>query len=127
MADAVEKPAARYLVNLRQGRTGEEWRESTRTPQPVDWQAAETLFELALVERAAQGFSDPASAPEPVTPQGAALTPAPAQAALDPAAVTLLQQLQAGNWKIWTSTIETASSGASASAACAAPFPPWST
>ncbi len=99
VAGAVAGAPGRYLVNLRQGRTGEEWRESTRTPQPVDWQAAETLFELALIERAAQGFTDPASTPEPATPQSAAPAPAPAQNPLDPAAVTLLQQLQAGSWK----------------------------
>ncbi|HEY0584770.1 MAG TPA: hypothetical protein VGD52_01440, partial [Pseudoduganella sp.] len=50
VAGAAAGAPSRYLVNLRQGRTGEEWRESTRTPQPVDWQAAETLFELALIE-----------------------------------------------------------------------------
>jgi len=99
VAGAAEGSPGRYLVNLRQGRTGEEWRESTRTPQPVDWQAAETLFELALVERAAQGFSDPASAPEPAVPQSAAAAPAPAQDQLNAADVTLLQQLQASNWK----------------------------
>ena len=89
----------RFLVNLRQGRTGEEWRESTRTPQPVDWQAAETLFELALLERTAQGFSDAASAAAPAA--GPAPTPAaaPAPAALDAAAVALLRQLEAGSWK----------------------------
>lgn len=59
----------RYLVNLRQGRTGEEWRESTRTPQPVDLPSAETLFALAVVERMAQGFVDPAA---PVSPQASA-------------------------------------------------------
>jgi len=42
----------RYLVNLRQGRMGEEWRETTRTPQPVDLATAEALFHLAVTERA---------------------------------------------------------------------------
>ncbi|XLZ67948.1 hypothetical protein ABT364_15470 [Massilia sp. SR12] len=95
----------RFLVNLRQGRTGEEWRESTRTPQPVDWQTAETLFELALVERAAQGFSEPAAEPQPqpsapLAPAPSA-TPAPAapQRELDAVATALLQQLAAGSWK----------------------------
>lgn len=50
----------RYLVNLRQGRMGEEWRETTRTPQPVALAEAETLFPLAVTERMAQGFVDPA-------------------------------------------------------------------
>lgn len=50
----------RYLVNLRQGRMGEEWRETTRTPQPVALADAETLFHLAVTERTAQGFVDPA-------------------------------------------------------------------
>jgi len=99
VAGAVAGSPGRYLVNLRQGRTGEEWRESTRTPQPVDWQAAETLFELALIERAAQGFSDPASVPEPAMPQSAAPAPASTQNPPDAAAITLLQQLQAANWK----------------------------
>lgn len=96
----------RFLVNLRQGRTGEEWRESTRTPQPVDWQTAETLFELALVERAAQGFSEATAAPEsppaaPVPAPAAAVTPAPIapQRELDAAAIALLRQLEPGSWK----------------------------
>lgn len=97
----------RFLVNLRQGRTGEEWRESTRTPQPVDWQTAETLFELALVERTAQGFSVPAAEPQPSSapPESPAATAAPAPApqaparTLDAAAIALLQQLEAGSWK----------------------------
>lgn len=99
VAGAAPGAPVRYLVNLRQGRTGEEWRESTRTPQPVDWQTAETLFELALIERAAQGFVDPAAVPEPAAPQSAAPAPAAAQNPPDAAAVTLLQQLQAANWK----------------------------
>lgn len=97
----------RFLVNLRQGRTGEEWRESTRTPQPVDWQTAETLFELALVERAAQGFSQPAaeapapSSAPPAQAAAAAATAAPAapQRELDAAATALLRQLEPGSWK----------------------------
>jgi hypothetical protein len=89
----------RFLVNQRQGRTGEEWRESTRTPQPVDWQAAETLFELAQIELVAQGFSDAAAVPETGKPQAAAHAPAPVQSELDAAAITLLQQLDAGSWK----------------------------
>jgi len=39
-----------------------EWRESTRTPQPVELLEAETLFALAVVDRMAQGFVDPATA-----------------------------------------------------------------
>ncbi|WP_374585794.1 hypothetical protein [Pseudoduganella sp.] len=104
LCEAAGSPG-RFLVNLRQGRTGEEWRESTRTPQPVDWQTAETLFELALVERAAQGFSEPATEPPAQEPANAALaaTPAPAPPAparaLDGAAIALLQKLEAGSWK----------------------------
>ena len=54
--------SGRYLVNLRQGRMGEEWRETTRTPQPVALADADadTLFHLAVTERMAQGFVEPA-------------------------------------------------------------------
>ena len=38
-----------YLVNVRQGHDGEDWRESTRTPQPVSLQIAETLFAAMTV------------------------------------------------------------------------------
>ncbi|WP_028103055.1 hypothetical protein [Pseudoduganella violaceinigra] len=92
-------PPGRFLVNLRQGRTGEEWRESTRTPQPVDWQSAETLFELALVERAAQGFSEASPAPAPLMADGAAPAATTVRRDLDPAAVALLQKLEADSWK----------------------------
>jgi hypothetical protein len=60
----------RFLVNLRQGRAGEEWRETTRTLQPVHLSVAEELFAQALAERHAQGFVDPSvvtAAPEPQT------------------------------------------------------------
>lgn len=102
LCEAAGSPG-RFLVNLRQGRTGEEWRESTRTPQPVDWQTAETLFELALVERAAQGFREPAAEAQtqPAAQAPAAATPAPVspQRELDAAAITLLRQLEPGSWK----------------------------
>lgn len=93
-----EAPGApgRYLVNLRQGRAGEEWRESTRTLQPVDLPTAETLFAMALVERMAQGFADPAAAatPEPVVYVAAA---EPLQ--LGPADLALLGRLDTASWK----------------------------
>lgn len=86
----------RYLVNLRQGRAGEEWRESTRTPQPVDMATAETLFAMALVERMAQGFVDPASVPQPdALPEPAQSTPAQ----LGPADLAILGRLETGSWK----------------------------
>jgi hypothetical protein len=96
-----EAPGAadRYLVNLRQGRTGEEWRESTRTLQPVDLPTAETLFAMALVERMAQGFVDPAidvlqedSPPEPAQPMAT-------QPQLSPADLAILGRLETGSWK----------------------------
>ncbi len=93
-----EAPGApeRYLVNLRQGRAGEEWRESTRTLQPVDLPTAETLFAMALVERMAQGFVDPAAeiAPEPVIYVAAA-----EPSRLGPADLALLGRLETGSWK----------------------------
>ena len=67
----------RYLVNLRQGRMGEEWRETTRTPQPVDLATAETLFHLAVTERIAQGFAAPgeeSQTPPPARPASTATT-----------------------------------------------------
>jgi hypothetical protein len=72
----------RYLVNLRQGRAGEEWRDTTRTLQPVHLSVAEALFAQALAERHAQGFVDPmtvavVAAPEPQ----AHATPLPARQA----------------------------------------------
>ncbi|MES2264961.1 MAG: hypothetical protein V4724_41225 [Pseudomonadota bacterium] len=90
----------RYLVNLRQGRTGEEWRDSTRTPQAVDLQTAETLFALALAERSTQGFADPASP----TQAEASIVPTPTASNAPPgeigtADIALLNQLEAGHWK----------------------------
>ena len=93
----------RYLVNLRQGRMGEEWRETTRTPQPVDLAAAETLFHLAVTERMAQGFVAPGDlAPAPV-PAAAVTSPSnvPATSPADTDADRIiLQRLQPGNWRL---------------------------
>lgn len=88
-----------YLVNQRQGRSGEEWRESTSTPQPVDLATAERLFAQARESKLAQGFVDPtaAAAPPPVAPPPVADT-----AAHDAPGVadrTLLQRLEHGSWK----------------------------
>jgi len=93
----------RYLVNLRQGRMGEEWRETTRTPQAVGLTEAETLFQLAVTEKMAQGFANPAATSAPLPDAGAApaLAPAPAAApvpALADADRALLQCLERGSW-----------------------------
>lgn len=102
--DLCQAPASadRYLVNLRQGRRGVEWRESTRTPQPVALAEAETLFALALVDRTAQGFVDLAAAPvadEPA-PSAAPSLPSPAQSDADIALNTaLLARLTTAHWK----------------------------
>lgn len=82
----------RYVVNLRQGRIGDEWRESTRTPQPVDLAAAEKLFSIAVAERSAQGFIDPDTVPPSPSPSPGA-TP---QSAADP---FLLNRLPPVSWK----------------------------
>ena len=83
------------LVNLRQGRMGEEWRESTRTPQPVALPEAETLFQLALTERLAQGFVDASDAPaSPPLP----FPVPPAPVILTDADRVLLQRLERGSW-----------------------------
>ncbi|UOD32979.1 hypothetical protein INH39_15835 [Massilia violaceinigra] len=88
---------ARYLVNVRQGRSGDDWRERTRTPQPVDLAAAEHLFAQVLAERRAQGFTDAQD-----LPPAQADDTAPA-AALDPerraADAVLLGRLDPGVWR----------------------------
>ena len=84
----------RYLVNLRQGRMGEEWRETTRTPQPVALADADTLFHLAVTERTAQGFVDPADLAPASIP--AAPPPIPVSAEADR---ILLQRLEPGSWR----------------------------
>lgn len=86
----------RYLVNLRQGRAGEVWRDSTRTPQAVALDTAQDVFALAVRERTLQGFADadaavPAPAPLPAAPQRAA--PDAGRGVADQA---LLARLQAG-------------------------------
>ncbi|WP_175016906.1 hypothetical protein [Massilia sp. YMA4] len=86
----------RYLVNLRQGRLGGEWRDSTRTPQPVDLATAQALYQRAIIDRQAQGFADPAHV-EAATPTVAAAAAAPAITEADR---TLLRRLEPGSWKL---------------------------
>ncbi len=87
----------RYLVNVRQGGMGEEWRESTRTPQPVALAEARQLFERALDAKRAQGFAEPASAATPVaTPPVDTVAAPPAPTEGDR---TLLQRLERGSWR----------------------------
>lgn len=84
----------RYLVNLRQGRLDGDWRESTRTPQPVDLATAEALYRRAIDERQAQGFTGPALAQQ---------VPAPVVAAapsVGEAERVLLRRLEPGSWKL---------------------------
>jgi len=90
----------RYLVNLRQGRRGTQWRETTRTPQPVDLSTAETLFALALAERSAQGFSDPAE-PTAATPAAVPAPPAPPPLSKlrRDADAAILARLEPARWK----------------------------
>ncbi|WP_166898811.1 hypothetical protein [Massilia sp. CCM 8734] len=97
--DLCELPdgAARYLVNVRQGRSGDDWRERTRTAQPVDLATAEQLFAQVLAERQAQGFTDAAAA---APAQADDIAPA---AAIDPARhaadAVLLGRLDPGLWR----------------------------
>jgi hypothetical protein len=86
----------RYLVNLRQGRANGEWRDSTRTPQPVDLATAEALYQRAIADRQAQGFADPAHA-DAIAPTAAATDAAPAVTEADR---TLLRRLEPGSWKL---------------------------
>jgi len=80
------------LVNLRQGRMGEEWRESTRTPQPLALGEAETLFQLTLTEKLTQGFMDASASASPAPP------PPPAPVLPTDADRVLLQRLERGSW-----------------------------
>ncbi|WEF31754.1 hypothetical protein [Pseudoduganella chitinolytica] len=88
--------ADRYLVNLRQGRMDGDWRESTRTPQPVDLATAEKLYQSAVAERQAQGFADPMRAqPAPAPMPIVAAAPAVSEADR-----VLLRRLEPGSWKL---------------------------
>ncbi|WP_296948748.1 hypothetical protein [uncultured Massilia sp.] len=84
----------RYLVNVRQGRMGEEWRESTRTPQPVALAAAQQLFDQALEAKHAQGFVAPSAMPSPTVEVPVPAPPVPTEADR-----TLLQRLERGSWR----------------------------
>lgn len=86
----------RYFVNLRQGSIGGEWRDSTRTPQPVDLASAETLYQRAILDRQAQGFAHPADV-KAVTPPAPAIAAAPAVTEADR---TLLRRLEPASWKL---------------------------
>jgi len=90
----------RYLVNLRQGRRNVQWRETTRTPHPVDLATAETLFALAAAERSAQGFVD---ADHAVALPQADTLPLPAPVRDNPARrdadAAILSRLEPARWK----------------------------
>lgn len=89
-----------YLVNLRQGRMGEEWRDSTRTPQPVPLLDATRLFDRALEAKLAQGFTDPAAPPGPVVPVNTPVNHAhTAPILLTEADRAVLQRLERGSWQ----------------------------
>ena len=93
-----------YLVNLRQGRIGEEWRDSTRTPQPVTLPEANRLFDRAIAAKLAQGFTDPAAPPAPIVPTSTpASTPArdvhTAPILPTEADRAVLQRLERGSWQ----------------------------
>ncbi|HEX8614037.1 MAG TPA: hypothetical protein VF800_22395 [Telluria sp.] len=97
--DLCELPGgdARYLINVRQGRSGEDWRERTRTPQPVDLTTAEHIVAQLLAERQAQGFIDPTALPlaqaDDIAP---AAQIAPERRAAD---AVLLGRLDPGIWR----------------------------
>lgn len=88
--------SSRYLVNLRQGRAGEEWRETTRTLQPVILSVAEALFAQAVAERHAQGFVDPLEN-TPAEPQAEQIVIAPR--AGDPGDNAVLARFAPPHWK----------------------------
>lgn len=47
-----------FMVNVRQGKAGEEWRETARTPQAVSLITATALFDQLVASRRQQGFVD---------------------------------------------------------------------
>ncbi len=96
LCEAAGTPA-RYLVNLRQGRAGGEWRESTRTPQPVDLAAAELLYQKAVQDRLAQGFADPAA---PLRPESTTQQNVPDAPAITEGDRALLRRLEGGSWQL---------------------------
>ncbi|MBB3225393.1 hypothetical protein [Pseudoduganella umbonata] len=91
----------RYVVNVRQGTMGGEWRESTHTPRPVELAVAETIYQQTLAARMTQGFADPALA---VAPEASSarndLTSQPARSAITEGDRTLLRRLEPGSWKL---------------------------
>ncbi|MDM5181896.1 hypothetical protein PO883_32490 [Massilia sp. DJPM01] len=87
----------RYLVNVRQGRSGDEWRDATRTPQPVGLATAEHLFAQLLAERQAQGFTDAAALPLARLDDSAPVAPPTAERRA--ADAVLLGRLDPGVWR----------------------------
>ncbi len=98
----------RFVINLRQGRAGEAWRDSTRTPQPVTRHVAESLYEEILRERRLQGFvgaaEDTGAASTAPGEEAGNITAAPALADTQATAqrqihADLLARLQPPAWK----------------------------
>jgi len=56
--ELVEQSNDRYLVNYRYGFSGGELKEGTRTPDAVDLETAERLFESLIQTRTNQGYQD---------------------------------------------------------------------
>ncbi len=66
IVELVEQSEGRYLVNYRYGFTGSDLKEGTRTPDAVDQETAERLFESLILTRTTQGYQD-AGEPAPWT------------------------------------------------------------
>ncbi len=83
--DLCELPGSReerFLVNFRYGRRGRALREGTKTPDPVNLEMAQKLFDSVVVSKTNKGYVDMDSAPEPVAvpseaPDDLAFSPVP--------------------------------------------------
>jgi hypothetical protein len=92
IGEAGDPQAPAYTVQVRQGKAGEEWRESSRTPQPVKLDEAMKLFDQLLVSRRQQGFAERSES------SVYSIEQAQQNAAHAPADTALLARVQAAVW-----------------------------
>jgi hypothetical protein len=93
IGEAGDPQAQAYTVQIRQGKAGEEWRESSRTPQPVKLDEAMKLFDQLLVSRRQQGFV------EHMANSTYAAAPSQQNVARSEADAVLLARIQPAVWR----------------------------